>query len=169
MIGGAAGAIPALSGWAAANGHLGPGAWYLFAAVLIWTPPHFWALALLLEREYAAARVPMLPVAPGARATALQVMLYALLLAAVTIVPGATGTFGAFYLASAIVLGGVFCGFAWKLWRAVVAGGEGVVSPRLSYSISRCCTWRCCSWRSPSTKRSVGKPGAASGCSPSPG
>ena len=129
VIGGAAGAIPALSGWAAANGHLGPGAWYLFAAVLIWTPPHFWALALLLEREYAAARVPMLPVARGARATALQVMLYALLLAAVTIVPGATGTFGAFYLASAIVLGGVFCGFAWKLWRAVVAGGEGIRKP----------------------------------------
>jgi len=124
VIGGAAGAIPALSGWAAASGHLGAGAWYLFAAVLVWTPPHFWALALLLQREYAAARVPMLPVVRGARTTARQVLLYALLLAAVTIVPGATGTFGAFYLGSAVALGTVFCGLAWKLWRSVASGGE---------------------------------------------
>ncbi len=70
MIGGAAGAIPALSGWAAASGHLGLGAFFLFGIVLLWTPPHFWALALLLERHYAAARIPMLPVVRGARATA---------------------------------------------------------------------------------------------------
>ena len=126
VIGGAAGAIPALSGWAAASGHLGPGAWYLFAAVVIWTPPHFWALALLLQREYAAARVPMLPVVRGARTTALQVLCYALLLAAVTILPGATGTFGAFYLGSAVVLGGAFCVMAWRLWREVAAGGAEV-------------------------------------------
>src|SRR5205085_942526 len=76
VIGGAAGAIPPLAGWAAANGTLGLGAWFLFLIVLLWTPPHFWALALLLAPNYAAARVPMLPVVRGATATSQQVLLY---------------------------------------------------------------------------------------------
>jgi protoheme IX farnesyltransferase len=117
VIGGAAGAIPALAGWAAANGRLGPGAGFLFLIVLLWTPPHFWALALLLAPQYAAARVPMLPVVRGAAATARQVLGYTLALTTVTLIPGLIGTFGAIYLAAAGVLGGVLCALAWGLWR----------------------------------------------------
>ena len=117
VIGGAAGAIPTLSGWAAANGHLGLGAVFLFSIVLLWTPPHFWALALLLERQYAAARIPMMPVVRGARATAFQVLAYSLVLVAVTLIPGLIGTFGVAYLGAAFALGGAFIALAWRLWR----------------------------------------------------
>ena len=117
VIGGAAGAIPPLAGWAAAHGQLGLGALFLFLIVLVWTPPHFWALALLIAPNYAAAKVPMLPVVRGERATALQVLLYTMLLTAVTLVPGVIGTFGPVYLASAAVLGAAFIGLAWRLWR----------------------------------------------------
>ena len=127
VIGGAAGAIPTLSGWAAANGHLGLGAVFLFSIVLLWTPPHFWALALLLERQYAAARIPMLPVVRGARATAFQVLAYALVLVAVTLVPGVIGTFGVAYLGAAFALGIVFIALAWRLWRNVSPARSGVL------------------------------------------
>ena len=122
VIGGAAGAIPTLSGWAAANGHLGVGAVYLFMIVLLWTPPHFWALALLLERQYAAARIPMMPVVRGASATARQVLAYSVVLVALTLVPGVVGTFGVVYLAAAFALGVVFVVLAWRLWRGGHAG-----------------------------------------------
>jgi protoheme IX farnesyltransferase len=118
VIGGAAGAIPPLAGWAAANGHLGAGAAYLFLIVLLWTPPHFWALSLLLARNYAAADVPMMPVVRGAAATARQILVYSVVLLAVTLVPGAVGTFGVVYLAAAAVLGTVLCGLALRLRRA---------------------------------------------------
>jgi protoheme IX farnesyltransferase len=118
VIGGAAGAIPALSGWAAASGHLGLGAWYLFAIVLIWTPPHFWSLAVLLEDHYRAANVPMLPVVKGLATTARRVLLYTLLTVAVTLLPGLTGTFGVVYVASAGVLGAIFTALAFRLWRS---------------------------------------------------
>ena len=127
VIGGAAGAIPTLSGWAAANGHLGLGAVFLFSIVLLWTPPHFWALALLLERQYAAARIPMLPVVRGARATAFQVLAYSLVLVAVTLVPGVIGTFGLAYLGAAFALGIVFIALAWRLWRNVSPARSGVL------------------------------------------
>ena len=127
VIGGGAGAMPVLSGWAAASGHLGLGAWLLFAIVLVWTPPHFWALALLLKRHYQAADVPMLPVVKGARATAKQVLLYTLVLLAVSLVPVLTGTFGAVYLAGAIVLGAVFLILAWRLWHQRTAAAAGIV------------------------------------------
>jgi len=117
VIGGAAGAFPALSGWAAGHGGLGAGAWYLFAIVVIWTPPHFWSLALLLREQYADANIPMLPVVRGERHTALQILVYSLGLVALTLVPGVAGVFGAVYLTGAVVLGAVFCGFAWRLWR----------------------------------------------------
>jgi protoheme IX farnesyltransferase len=117
VIGGAAGAIPPLAGWAAAGGHLGLGAWLLFLVVLLWTPPHFWALALLLAPHYEAARVPMLPVVKGASATSVQVLLYTAALVAVSVLPALTGTAGAVYLAAAIALGGVFAVLAWRLWR----------------------------------------------------
>jgi protoheme IX farnesyltransferase len=118
VIGGAAGAIPVLSGWAAASGHLAGGAWYLFVIVLVWTPPHFWSLAVLLEDHYRAANVPMLPVVKGLATTARRVLLYTILTVVVTLLPGVTGTFGAVYEAAAGVLGAVFLGLAFRLWRA---------------------------------------------------
>ena len=127
VIGGAAGAIPVLSGWAAANGHLGLGAVFLFGIVLLWTPPHFWALALLLERQYAAARIPMMPVVRGARATALGVLAYSLVLVALTLVPGVIGTFGVIYLMAAGALGVAFVALAWRLWRDVTPARAGVL------------------------------------------
>jgi protoheme IX farnesyltransferase len=127
VIGGAGGAIPALAGWAAAGGRLGLGAVFLFAIVLLWTPPHFWALALLLSRHYAAAGVPMLPVVRGPEKTARQVLAYTVVLVAATVLPGVTGTFGALYVAAAVILGGVFGGLAWRLWRERSPGNAGVL------------------------------------------
>ena len=117
VIGGAAGAIPPLAGWAAANGHVGLGAVFLFAIVLLWTPPHFWALALLLAPRYAAAEVPMLPVVRGEQATASSVLRYAVALVAVTLIPVAVGTFGAVYLGAAVLLGAILLILAWRLRR----------------------------------------------------
>jgi protoheme IX farnesyltransferase len=117
VIGGAAGAIPPLVGYAAADGRLGVAALWLFVIVFLWTPPHFWALALLLREQYAAASVPMLPVARGERETLRQIIAYTLLLVAATIVPGAIGTFGAAYLAAALVLGAAFLALALRLGR----------------------------------------------------
>jgi protoheme IX farnesyltransferase len=127
VIGGAAGAIPVLSGWAAANGHVGLGAWFLFVIVLVWTPPHFWALALLLAPHYEAARVPMLPVVRGRRTTALNVLGYSLLLLAVSIAPAAAGVFGLTYLFAAVGLGGVLCVLAWRLWQSYTASRAGLL------------------------------------------
>jgi heme o synthase len=95
--------------------------------VLLWTPPHFWALALLLERQYAAAEIPMMPVVRGARATARQVLTYSILLVALTLVPGAVGTFGLVYLAAAGALGAAFIALAWRLWRERTPGRAGVL------------------------------------------
>jgi protoheme IX farnesyltransferase len=117
VIGGAAGAIPPLAGWAAAHGRLGLGAGCLFLIVLFWTPPHFWALALLLAPHYEAAGVPMMPVVRGNSATVVQVLRYTVVLVAVSLLPVAIGTFGIMYLASAVVLGGAFLVLAWLLWR----------------------------------------------------
>jgi protoheme IX farnesyltransferase len=117
VIGGAAGAIPALTGWAAAHGDLGLGALLLFGIVFLWTPPHFWALALLLKPGYSAARVPMLPVVRGEEVTARRVLLYTAVLVAASLLPVMVGTFGAGYLGAAALLGAVFLVLAWRLWR----------------------------------------------------
>ncbi len=117
VIGGAAGAVPPLVGWAAATGHLGIPALLLFAIVFVWTPPHFWALALLIKDNYRAANVPMLPVVRGDRATARQIVLYSLVLVAVTLLPWAWGGAGLLYVACALALGAVFVGFAERLRR----------------------------------------------------
>jgi protoheme IX farnesyltransferase len=117
VIGGAAGAIPPLAGWAAARGTLGAGAGFLFLIVLLWTPPHFWALALLIAPGYAAAGVPMLPVVRGPGVTARHVLRYSIALFAVTLLPVLTGTFGDFYLAGALILGGILGLLAWRLRR----------------------------------------------------
>jgi heme o synthase len=118
VIGGAAGAVPPLVGWAAATGNLALPALWLFLIVFFWTPPHFWALALLLKENYAAARIPMLPVVRGERETTRQIVVYSLVLVAVTVAPVATGTFGWGYLAAALALGGAFVALALVLRRA---------------------------------------------------
>jgi heme o synthase len=117
VIGGAAGAVPPLVGWAAATGNLALPALWLFLIVFFWTPPHFWALALLIRENYAAARIPMLPVVRGVRATTRQIVGYSLVLVAASIVPFAAGTLGVGYLAAALALGGVFLGLALRLLR----------------------------------------------------
>jgi protoheme IX farnesyltransferase len=127
VIGCAAGAIPPLAGWAAANGRIGLGGGFLFVIVLLWTPPHFWALSLLLAPNYAAAEVPMLPVVRGAYVTARQVVLYSFALVAATLVPGLIGTFGAFYLWAVVLLGVALCALAWRLWRSVTPGNAGAL------------------------------------------
>jgi len=117
VIGGAAGAVPPLVGWAAATGHLGLTAWLLFAIVFVWTPPHFWALALLIKDNYANAKVPMLPVVRGERETARQIVLYSFGLLAVTLLPWALGGAGLAYVAAALGLGGAFVWLAERLRR----------------------------------------------------
>jgi len=117
VIGGAAGAVPPLVGWAATTGSLSWTALYLFAIVFYWTPPHFWALSLLMKDEYAKAGVPMMPVVRGEHETRKQILLYSLLLYAVTQLPFCAGGFGAVYLGASMALGGVFIALAWLLWR----------------------------------------------------
>ena len=117
VIGGAAGAVPPLVGWAAATGDLTWPALLLFVIVFVWTPPHFWALALLIKDNYKAAGVPMLPVVRGDRETARQIVLYSAGLVAVTLLPFALGSAGLLYLASALALGAVFVWLAERLRR----------------------------------------------------
>jgi protoheme IX farnesyltransferase len=117
VIGGAAGAVPPLVGWAAATGDLTLPSLFLFLVVFVWTPPHFWALALLIRREYERAGVPMLPVARGERETTRQILLYSVGLVAVTLLPPLWSMFGWVYAASAALLGGWFLWQAWQLRR----------------------------------------------------
>jgi protoheme IX farnesyltransferase len=117
VIGGAAGAVPPLVGWAAVTGHLGPVAPYLFAIVFFWTPPHFWALSLLMKDEYARVGVPMMPVVHGEGETRRQILLYTVLLTILTLLPVAFGFFGAIYAVAALVLGARFITLAVRLQR----------------------------------------------------
>ena len=108
VIGGAAGAVPPLVGWAAVEGSLSGTSLYLFAIVFFWTPPHFWALSLLMKDEYAKVGVPMLPVVRGEAETRRQIVLYSVLLYAVTQLPFCAGGFGVPYLVASLVLGAAF-------------------------------------------------------------
>jgi protoheme IX farnesyltransferase len=117
VIGGAAGAVPALVGWAAVTGSVGLPAVVLFAIVFVWTPPHFWALAMRFQGDYAAAGVPMLPVVKGEQETKRQIFLYSLVLFGTTMLLGPIGHMGPVYLATAVVLGGLFVRRALVLWR----------------------------------------------------
>jgi len=117
VIGGAAGAAPALVGWAAVRGSIGAPAWVLFAIVFVWTPPHFWALSMRYRSDYAAAGIPMLPVVRGEEETRRQILLYSLALFATSLVLFPIGHMGPVYLAAAIVLGGMFVHRALRLWR----------------------------------------------------
>jgi protoheme IX farnesyltransferase len=117
VIGGAAGAIPPLVGWAATTGSLSWTALYLFAIVFYWTPPHFWALSLLMKGEYEKVGVPMMPVVRGERETRKQILLYSLLLYAITQLPFCAGAFGGIYLVASMALGFAFVGGAVLLYR----------------------------------------------------
>jgi protoheme IX farnesyltransferase len=127
VIGGAAGAVPPLVGWAAATGSLAWPALALFLLVFLWTPPHFWALALLIKRDYAAAKIPMLPVVRGDRETTRQIVLYSLVLVGFSVVPFAAGWFSAVYLGAALALGAAF------IWMAVALRREQ--TPRRSATL----------------------------------
>jgi protoheme IX farnesyltransferase len=115
VIGGAAGAAPPVLGWAAVTGTVEPNALLLFLIVFVWTPPHFWALAIARKDEYAKVGIPMLPVTHGVAFTRLQVLLYTLLLVAVTLMPFVTGMSGLLYLAAALLLNARFVWHAFQL------------------------------------------------------
>jgi protoheme IX farnesyltransferase len=115
VIGGIAGAAPPALGWAAVTGQLHPHALLLVLIIFVWTPPHFWALAIFRRDDYARAMVPMLPVTHGVQYTRWQILFYTVLLVLVTILPWATGMSGLFYLGGALVLGVVFLWYAWRL------------------------------------------------------
>ena len=117
VIGGAAGAMPPLVGWAAVTGHVAWAPIVMFAVIFLWTPPHFWALAILARGEYAKAGVPMLPVVRSERSTAVQILVYTIALVAFTIVPTLTGLLGYVYLTAAIILGAIFLRYAVVLLR----------------------------------------------------
>jgi protoheme IX farnesyltransferase len=117
VIGGAAGALPPVIGWAAVTGNVGLPAIMLFLLVFYWTPPHFWALALRIRTDYAAAGVPMLPVVRGIAETSRQIALYTVLLVAISLVFAVVAQMGVVYLAAAVVLGAIFLWRAFRLWR----------------------------------------------------
>jgi protoheme IX farnesyltransferase len=131
VIGGAAGAVPPLVGWAAVTGELSLTAWLMFAIVFYWTPPHFWALSLMLERDYARAGVPMLPVVRGERETRRQIVLWTLVMIGVSLLPTVAGAAGLGYLVAALVGGGVMLGLALRLDR----DGGRWARPTFSYSL----------------------------------
>ena len=132
VIGGASGAMPPVLGWAAVTGEVGVEAMVLFLIIFAWTPPHFWSLALYRTEDYARAGVPMLPVTHGKQYTRLQVLLYTLILFAASLLPYAIRMSGAFYLAAAAILGGVFTAYAVRLH---VAYTDALARRTFRYSI----------------------------------
>ena len=117
VIGGASGAMPPVLGWAAMRNDVGPEALMLCLIIFLWTPPHFWALALYRAEDYRKSGLPMLPITHGAEFTRLQVLLYTLVLFAASLLPFVYQMSGWLYLAGALALGAVFIGYAWQLWR----------------------------------------------------
>jgi len=133
VIGGASGAMPPVLGWTAVTGEIAPDALLLFLIIFAWTPPHFWALALYKKQEYAKAGVPMLPVTHGDKFTRLHVLLYTVILAAVTLMPFVTRMSGAIYLVSVVVLDAVFL---WYAVRIYVAYSDRLAQRTFRYSIA---------------------------------
>lgn len=119
VIGGAAGAFPPMVGWASVTGTIDPGAITLFLIIFVWTPPHFWALALWkkINADYANAGVPMLPVVAGADETRRQILIYTLILVPVTFLPALTGTVGLLYVLANVALGALFIWYAWRVYK----------------------------------------------------
>ena len=117
VIGGASGAMPPVLGWAAIRGDVGAEALIMCLIIFLWTPPHFWALALYRAEDYRKAGLPMLPITHGNAFTRLHVLLYTLVLFAGALLPFVSGMSGVVYLLAALALNGLFVGYAWKLWR----------------------------------------------------
>ena len=117
VIGGGAGAIPPMVGWAAATGHLSLAAWILFLIIFMWTPPHFWALAIVRSKDYARAGVPMLPVVKGEKETRFQILIYTFVLVGTTLLLPLIRATGIIYLVSAIVLGLLLIYAALRVWK----------------------------------------------------
>jgi heme o synthase len=132
VIGGASGAMPPLLGWAAMRGDVGAEAWLLVLIIFVWTPPHFWALALYRADDYARAGLPMLPVTHGNAFTRLQILLYTLVLFAASLLPVIQGMSGVVYLVAAVLLGAWFIVLAFRLWRAY---SEALARRTFRYSI----------------------------------
>jgi protoheme IX farnesyltransferase len=132
VIGGASGAMPPVLGWTAVTGEIAADALLLFLIIFAWTPPHFWALALYRKHEYAKAGVPMLPVTHGDRFTRLHVLLYTVILTAVTLMPFVTRMSGALYLAAVLLLDAVFL---WYAVRIYVAYSDRLAQRTFRYSI----------------------------------
>ncbi len=118
VIGGAAGAMPPALGWAAVTGTVPADAWLLVLIIFVWTPPHFWALALYRRQDYAQAGLPMLPITHGEQFTRLHILLYTIILFGVSLLPFASRMSGLVYLVAALVLGVIFLAYAWQIWRA---------------------------------------------------
>ncbi|NJO43105.1 MAG: protoheme IX farnesyltransferase [Cyanobacteria bacterium CRU_2_1] len=134
VIGGAAGAIPPLVGWAAVTGELSWAAWVFFAIIFLWTPPHFWALAMMIQQDYAKVGVPMLPVVAGDAPTARQIWIYTLLLIPMTLLMVfPLHVMGAVYGGIALLLGGIFVNKAWSLLQA--PSDQGLARSLFKYSI----------------------------------
>lgn len=131
VIGGGAGAFPVLVGWAAVTGTLAIEAWLLFAIVFYWTPPHSWALALLVNTDYARAKVPMMPVARGERTTRTQILIYSVLLVIVSLLPALTGVLGMIYVVAAVLLG---IGMLWWSVRLIQIADKAVARRVYKYS-----------------------------------
>ena len=138
LIGGGAGAMPVLVGWAAASGALAPQAFILFAIVFYWTPPHSWALAIMVNKDYAAAQVPMMPVARGEPATRLQILLYSIQMLVISLIPGllmlwpsAPTMLGGFYLLAAIALG---LGLVWRALQLIRSADKAAARAVYKYS-----------------------------------
>ena len=136
VIGGAAGAVPPMIGWAAATGTVSLDSFLLFLIIFVWTPPHFWALAILRSSDYARAGVPMLPVVHGEDATRRQILIYSLILAPLGLVPSLIGLGGMLYTVAAAVLGALFLVFAFACYRERVGpGAERAAKNLFAYSI----------------------------------
>jgi heme o synthase len=136
VIGGAAGAFPPLLGWAAATGDVTTLPALLFAIIFLWTPPHFWALALFVKMDYAAAGVPMMPVTAGAKATRHQILLYSFALGACAVAPWALGLTGAIYGAAALALNLAFIVLAVRVWRNEATDPAGMQPEKSLFGFS---------------------------------
>ena len=136
VIGGAAGAFPVIVGWAAVTGDTSLLPWLLFAIIFLWTPPHFWALALFMEADYSKAGVPMLPVTHGLANTRLQILLYSALLMPVTIAPAVLGLTGWAYGGTAVTLGIIFMALAVKVWRSTATLAKDMTAEKQLFKFS---------------------------------
>jgi protoheme IX farnesyltransferase len=132
VIGGASGAMPPVLGWAAVTNDVSAPALVLFLIIFVWTPPHFWALALYRVEDYRRSGLPMLPVTHGSAFTRLTMLLYTIMLVVVTLLPYLIGMSGVFYLVSALALGALFIWYAWQLWRRY---SDALARKTFSYSV----------------------------------